>query len=287
MVREFSRDPYRPSGPGARPDLDVPLGQHQGDGRARPAGRALERGAGRGRDGPALVLHHHPRDGQGGRQSRAHHQRAYQPRHLADRRVRHRGAEAALRPAARLRPGAGRVRPDRARRRQRRRRHRHHRRGQGRPLPAQRLQDLHHPRGCRRDLLGHRAHRAGPRQQGNHQLHRHQGHGRPRPGQVAGNRPRGRPAQDPRRPRRQEGGQDGLARQRHARADLRGRRGAQGERAGAGRATASSTSSRRSTRAASGSPPCRSASPRGPTRRRSGTRASGSSSAARSGASRA
>ena len=57
-----------------------------------------------------------------------------------------------------------------------------HRRGQGRPLPAQRLQDLHHPRRGGRDLRRHGAHRAGHGQQGNHQLHRHQGHRRPRRG---------------------------------------------------------------------------------------------------------
>ena len=45
---------------------------------------------------------------------------------------------------------------------------------------AQRLQDLHHPRRRRRDLFGHRPHRARARQQGHHQLHRHQGHGGPR-----------------------------------------------------------------------------------------------------------
>ena len=50
------------------------------------------------------------------------------------------------------RPGARRLRAHRAGRGQRRRRHRHHRGGQGRPLPAQRLQDLHHPRRRRRDL---------------------------------------------------------------------------------------------------------------------------------------
>ena len=69
------------------------------------------------------------------------------------------GAEAPVRAAPRLGPRARRLRTDRAGRRQRRRWHRDDRGGQGRPLPAQRLQDLHHPRRGRRDLRGHRPHR--------------------------------------------------------------------------------------------------------------------------------
>ena len=83
--------------------------------------------------------------------------------------------------------------------------------------------------GRRRDLLGHRADRAGPGQQGDHQLHRHQGHGGPGAVPRARRGARGGPAQDQGRPGRQEGRQDGLARERHPRADLRGRGRAQGE----------------------------------------------------------
>ena len=72
--------------------------------------------------------------------------------------------------------------------------------------------------GVGRDLLRHRADRAGQGQQGHHQLHRDQGHRGPRPVPRARRGPRGGPAEDPGRPRRQEGGQDGLARERHPRA---------------------------------------------------------------------
>ena len=160
----FLPQPHRAGRPRARPDLDLPLGEHQGHGRARPPRRALERGARRRRDGPALVLHHHPRDGQGGREPCAHHQRAHQPR--APRPIVEFGTEEQRRryvPLLASGTGARRVRPHRAGRGQRCRRHRHDRGGQGRPLPAQRLQDLHHPRRGGRDLLGHRPHRAGAR----------------------------------------------------------------------------------------------------------------------------
>ena len=69
-------------------------------------------------------------------------------------------------------------------------------------------------------------------------------------------------------PGRQEGGQDGLARVRHARALLRGRRRAQGERPRRRWARASSSSSRPSTPGASASRRSRSASPKARTRRR-------------------
>ena len=98
--------------------------------------------------------------------------------------------------------------------------------------------------------------------------------------------PRRRPAQDQGRPGRQEGGQDGLARERYPRADLRGRGGPQGERAGqagAGVHQLPQDAGRRPDRDRGALPR---ASPKGPTRRRSGTPGSASSSAGSSAASR-
>ena len=91
---------------------------------------------------------------------------------------------------------------------------------------------------------------------------------------AARRRPRRRICPRPGRAGRQEGRQDGLARERYPRADLRGRGRAQGKPAGPARATASSTSSRRSMPAESASRRCRWVSPRGRTTRRSSTPAS-------------
>ena len=76
-------------------------------------------------------------------------------------RVRHRGAEAEVPAPPGHRREAGRLRPHRARRGHRRGHAEDHRRGQGRPLGAQRLQDLHHQRRLRRHLRGVRHDRQG------------------------------------------------------------------------------------------------------------------------------
>ena len=190
MVREFGRTEVAPVARELDRTSTFPWDNIRKMADLGLARRAVERGAGWGGDGPAVLLHHHPRAGQGGREPRPHDQRAYQPRHLADHGLRHPGAEGAVRPAARVRQGARRVRADRAGRGQRRRRHGHDGRRQGRPLPAQRLQDLHHPRGRGRDLQRHGADRAREGQPGHHQPAGHQGHGRPGRGQAGRGRPR-------------------------------------------------------------------------------------------------
>ena len=95
MVREFSREPHRPGGAASSTAPPTfPWDNIKAMGELGLLGVPWSEELGGAGHGPALLLHHHPRDGQGGREPRAHHQRPHQPRHLADRRVRHRGAAA-------------------------------------------------------------------------------------------------------------------------------------------------------------------------------------------------
>ena len=138
----------------------------------------------------------------------------------------------AVRAPARVGPGAGRLRPHRAGRRERCRRHRHR------------------PRWTRATTTSSTAPRSSsptPAWARSSRSPRAPSRGTATGGSPASSSPRTRSTstsaearggtcpdlpKTKRRPRGQEAGQDGLARQRHPRADLRGRRGAQGERAG-------------------------------------------------------
>ncbi|CAA9344411.1 MAG: Acyl-CoA dehydrogenase, short-chain specific, partial [uncultured Gemmatimonadetes bacterium] len=225
----------RPGRGGDGPEVGVPLGERQEDGRAGPPGRALGGGAGRGGDGRDRLHDHHPRAGPGGRVARHHRVRPHHAGHVAHHDLRHAGAEGALRPAPGQRAGAGRLRAHRAGRRVGRGRHADHRREGGRRVAAEWQQDLHHTRGRRRGVRGHR--RDGPREgvQGYHLLHRHQAHDGPgaRPG--AGGRPLGRAGVHRRGAGGEEGRQDGVEGFGHAGAGVRGRVRAGRERAGGAR----------------------------------------------------
>src|SRR2546422_7502706 len=89
--------------------------------------------------------------------------------HVAYRRLRHGGAETALRPAPRRREGPRGVRADGARRGVGRRGHEHRGGGERRPLRPERLEDLHHPRRRRRDLRRDGPHRSRSQEDPGHQ----------------------------------------------------------------------------------------------------------------------
>ena len=107
-------------------------------------------------------------------------QRAGQPRHVPDLRLRLRGAEAALPARARLRQDRRLLRADGVRRRQRPGRDAHARAPRRRRLGAQRLQDVDHeqPAGRRRRGLGQgrRRRRAGLPRRGRHDGLQRSGH---------------------------------------------------------------------------------------------------------------
>ena len=149
-------------------------------------------------------------------------------------------AEAALRPAARDRPRARRVRAHGTRRGQRRRGHADDRRSQRGSLRPERHQAIHHAWRRRRDLRRHGGDRSAGR--GTNGIssfiltkHTNDLESRGR----GGRRARAIAAGDAGFPRRQEGGQARLARIGHRRADHGGRRGPGREPARQGRARAS------------------------------------------------
>ena len=184
-------------------------------------------------------------------------ERAGQPRHVPDLRVRLRGAEAPLPARAGLRRDRRLLRPDRVRRRQRPGRDAHARAARRRRLRAQRLQDVDHqqPAGrCRRGLgQGRRRRRPGlPRRVGCDRLQR--------PGHAQQGEP---------------------AREHHRRDRARGRARA-GLGALPGRRAGSSTRSAVSPRRATASPGARSARSRHVSPHRSSTRRRARRSGARS-----